>query len=617
MPVLVILALMLAHDPVRHEATRPLIHRDAGYVGPARCEECHPQQHASWQATFHRSMTQRPTQATVRGRFDGTWVRLFGKQARPFRDGDRFLMDVPGEGGARRVAEVGLAVGSRRYQQYFEREGDAAGGRFKRLPLLWHIEAERWMHLNGVFLEPDGDDWDRHASVWNENCIFCHNTAPQPGKLVQPPPGVADPKLFDSRVAELGIACEACHGPGDGHAARHRNPIRRYAAHFAGGDADDIVDPARLDHERSTALCGQCHGQRLPKPLARVNAWLVSGPTFKPGNLLAEHVTPVARDTPSVDPRNADLFRDRFWGDGTARLTAYEFQGTTLSPCFERGKLSCNSCHVMHGGDPRGMVEPHMRGDAACTQCHEDIGRDVAAHTGHGRDSPGSRCLDCHMPKIVYGILGVHRSHRIEIPDPARDGETGRPHACTLCHADQTLAWSAQQMNVMWPPTPQRPEPRYRAPAHRVDGAPLDLPDASASLLCGDPVQRAVYAHALGQPGVTVTPGQGAHLRVHLIATLFDAYPSVRWFAARSLVNLERASGGELLAAARAFDHTAEREQREVQGHAMFATFAATAGARFDPQRRGPYVLPDFRPDLPRLVHLFHLQSQRAISIGE
>lgn len=613
MPLFVALALAFGPDPVQREASQPLIHRGDGYVGKNRCEECHPEQHATWQATFHRTMTQRPGEATVRGRFDGTWVRLFGGQARPFRDGERFLMDVPTNTGERRVAEIALAIGSRRYQQYFERESDLGGVRFRRLPLLWHIEAGRWMHLNGVFLEPDDDDWTRHASVWNENCIFCHNTGPRPGKLVQPPVGIPDPKIFDSKVAELGIACEACHGPGEAHAARHRNPLTRYAAHVAGGDADDIIDPDALDHERSTALCGQCHGQRLPNPLARIHAWMATGPTFKPGNRLAEHVTNVQRDTPSIDPQNPELFRDRFWGDGTARLTAYELQGTTQSPCYERGKLSCNSCHVMHGGDPRGMIEPSMRGDRACTQCHAEIGADVGRHTGHRADGAGSRCLDCHMPRIVYGILGVHRSHRIEIPDPARDGEAGRPHACTLCHVDKTLAWSAQAMNTIWP----RPEPRYRAPASRPDGAALDLPDACASLLAGDPVQRAVYAHALGEGGVTVPARQGAFLRVQLIATLFDAYPSVRWFAARSLATLESEAGGELAAAARAFDHTAERGTRESHGHAMFARFAATAKARFDPAVRGPFVLPDFRPDLEALVALFHLQSQRAISIGE
>src|SRR5262249_11239724 len=132
-------------------------------------------------------------------------------------------------------------------------------------------------------------------------------------------------------------------------------------------------------------------------------------------------------------------------------------------------------------------------GNSACTQCHDRVARDVAAHTHHAPDGPGSSCVECHMPRIVYGILEIHRSHRIESPDPRRDAEHGRPHACTLCHADKSLSWSARQMRRLW-------GERFAEPGRRLDGAPLELPDALASLLAGDAAQRAVYAAALGRP---------------------------------------------------------------------------------------------------------------------
>jgi predicted CXXCH cytochrome family protein len=610
-PLAVWATLAFGFDPIAHEASQPLIHREGGYVGSAACASCHPDQHASWGRTYHRTMTQRATPEAVVGAFDGQTVTLFGASARPFREGERFFIEVP-DGAERRVAEVALAVGSRRYQQYFEEVQRGAGRCFKRLPILWHIDAQRWMHLNGVFLEPDDDDWSRHTSIWNENCIFCHNTGPQPGMLnfaARPGPAA---KSYDSEVGELGIACEACHGPGATHAQAQRDPLARLAAQRAGAAAD-IVEPSKLDRERATALCGQCHGQRLPQPQARIEAWMQTGPTFRPGNRLVEHVAPLQRDTPTVLASQPTLFSDRFWGDGTARLSAYELQGVTQSPCYERGKMSCNSCHTMHGGDPRGMVQPRMRGDHACTQCHDEIARDVAAHTKHAPASSGSRCLDCHMPRMVYGILGIHRSHHIEVPDPARDGEAGRPHACTMCHADQTLAWSAQQMNRLW----GKGEARWRAPAQRLDGAPLDVPDAIASLLAGDAVQRAVYAHALGAPGLAVEPRAGAFLRVNLLATLFDAYPSVRWLARQSLLALEREAPAEVRSGLVGFDHVAPRKPREAQGHALFAAFARTAPARFAKERAGPFVQPDFTAAMDALVALLNLQSKRPISIGE
>ena len=53
----------------------------------------------------------------------------------------------------------------------------------------------------------------------------------------------------DTRVVELGIACESCHGAGEAHVAANQNPLRRYRMHLGlGGDDATIVNPARLDH---------------------------------------------------------------------------------------------------------------------------------------------------------------------------------------------------------------------------------------------------------------------------------------------------------------------------------------------------------------------------------
>ena len=118
-PVAVVLALRFgpaASDPASRS---PWIHRDGGFVGSAACAACHPEHHASWARTFHRTMTQVPDAGTVLGAFDGREVRYAGKSARPFAEEGRYFVDVPAKDGATRRAEVALAVGSRRYQQYF------------------------------------------------------------------------------------------------------------------------------------------------------------------------------------------------------------------------------------------------------------------------------------------------------------------------------------------------------------------------------------------------------------------------------------------------------------------------------------------------------------------
>jgi hypothetical protein len=606
-------ALRLGYDPVRGASEVPLIHREGGYLGSEACRPCHGDHHATWERTFHRTMTQLPGAQTVVGLFDGQSVAYGGSSARVFEQDGRYLMDLPAAGGGRREAEVALAVGSRRYQQYFERVSRGDGFAFVRLPILWHIEARRWLHLNTVFLNPDSDDWDEHRADWNSNCIFCHNTGPEPRMENYRDPSRRGVESFQSEVAELGIACEACHGPGADHAEEQRDPLRRYSGLLTGARDPLIVQPTRLDQERAVGVCGQCHGQRLPEPISRVEAWLTTGPTYRSGERLLEHVAPVTAATPVRGGADPDLFRLRFWGDGTPRLTAYEYQGVTDSACYTKGSLTCGSCHTMHSarpGDELGNLTPPMRGNGACLQCHGELGRDLAAHTHHGPDSSGSQCMECHMPRVVYGVVEIHRSHRIEIPDAAGDAEAGRPNACTLCHLDQSPRWAARETARLWNRTP-------REPASRADHAPLDLPDSVASVLAGDAVQRAVWAKAMGRADAAVKAEDKAFLRLHLAITLGDGYPSIRWIAQRSLTSLEAELSLGLGPLLSSIDHQEGQEARRASLFAVLKALAALAPGKLSPPLAASFARGDFTLDLEAVIRLTDLQGERSISIGE
>jgi len=603
-PSLVVVVLLFGHDPVEFRAAQPLIHRSDDFVGSETCRPCHPDHHASWKRTFHRTMTQRANPETVRGVFDGREVRYEGQAARVFRRGNRFFFDLP-DGQGRREAEVVLAVGSRRYQQYFERNEHDAGFSLRRLPFLWHIAEQRWLHLNTVFLGPDNADWEKARARWNDNCVFCHNTGPRPGEALRV--SSDGERQFDSKVAELGIACESCHGPGREHAESERSPLERYAAYAGRRHSGSIINPEELSPEREIELCGQCHGQRLPVDRAHLVKWLTTGPTYRSGERLTDHVIPVTRTTPSPAGSVPDLFKLRFWADGTPRLTAYEYQGISMSACHAKGTLKCSSCHSMHGGDPKGMIEPEMRGNEACTSCHTGIARDVSAHTGHPRASSGSRCLECHMPRIVYGILEVHRSHHIEIPDPARDAEAGRPNACTLCHLDRSPLWAAQESRRIWGDA-------YRDPLFRMDGASLDLPDATASMLAGDAVQRVVYASAAGRPDAALALAEKAEVRAALAITTGDGYPSIRWMARRSLLALEQEWDTGLSAPLAGWDHT----QASTRADMARDLLDRVASSELPLEGIHPVLLhPDGSINMERILGLLDLQEDRVIDIGE
>jgi hypothetical protein len=517
----------------------------APYVGSEACRRCHPDHYASWHRTFHRTMTAEATPGSVRGDFSGATLRHMGVVARMDRDaGGGFRVTfTPEAGGPSRPFDVGRTVGSRRYQQYLTRIGDT----YWRLPVAYHIEEQRWFPMTGAFAFSDdtpaptdpsrpvfgGGVFDRHVARWNDNCVFCHNVAPNPGRA-------AATGAFRTTVAELGVACEACHGPGAEHARRNADPVRRYALELAGGGDPTIVDPARLGPARAADVCGRCHGQRLT---GDVGPFLAAGDPFVAGDDLALESEPLWRDTPLAGDHEA--FAARFWPDGTARLTAYEYQGLLQSRCAERGPLTCTTCHGMHDGDPRGQLRPAFAAgvgasasDRMCTGCHAALAGPEAGrrHSHHDPAGEGARCVGCHMPRIVFGVLDVHRSHRIEIPDPARDAGAGtglapRPDACTGCHVDRAPAWAAEALA------------RWRGGAAPP---PVAAPSPVEALFSGEPLARAIAADAVGRWAVPADRGARARRLGALLEVMAsDRYPAVRHLAWRAARRMAAGGGGD------------------------------------------------------------------------
>jgi predicted CXXCH cytochrome family protein len=528
------LVVLLAHARATSRAlTRPLALHGGAYAGSNACRSCHPGNYTSWHRTFHRTMTQDAGPDSVLGDFTHGSLDYLGVHARMQRDErGRYVIEWTRRGGLERwSAVVERTVGSRRYQQYLARDRDV----YYRLPIAWNIEERRFMHMNGAFLTPDptpapGEavaraDYDRHVTRWNDNCVYCHNVAPNPGL------DVASGR-FDTRVAELGIACEACHGPAARHVAENRDPLRRFWLHLARRPDPTIANPARLGPARSAQVCGHCHGQRIAPNIEHVHRF---GDAFVPGEDLAQYSTPLARDT-SLNG-DAQAFAARFWPDGTARLTAYEYQGLLQSACARNGALTCTSCHGMHSGDPRGQIRPERAGDGACTGCHRDLAgaQAAAAHSHHAPGSSGTRCLECHMPRVVYGLVGVHRSHRIDSPAPDRTPQPGRPDACTLCHVDKSRAWASTALLRF----------RDKQRTGGADGTLQPTAEVTRLLLAGDPIERALAADALGREEAAGT-GAPVPERIGLLLDSLraDDYPAVRAIAWRSLRALLSARTG-------------------------------------------------------------------------
>ncbi len=513
--VLIVAVIVFAARPA-YEGRRAGF-ADENYLQSTDCRSCHEDHFASWAGTFHSRMTQEAKPATVQGDFQkNNRFEYLGVTAQMQRKGDRFSMTFLFPDGRSQTVNIDRTIGSRRIEQYLTRQEN----QYTRLPIAYDLVNKRWMSLNGSFFHPDSDNYFQHVAQWDSNCVFCHNVKAQPNLDFRS-------KAFKTEVSELAIACGACHGEGAKHAQAALSPLTRTIWHLDPNRAKDIVNPAKLPAERSLMVCGHCHGQRVPEPMERIQTILTKGDPFNAGDDLAQFYRPVSHTTQIGN----FSFANRFWQNGSPRLTAYEYQGVLRSNCFVHGEpgkqINCLSCHTMHEGDPKGQITAENRTNKPCLDCHPkySTSSELTAHTKHKQDSTGSSCYSCHMPKVVYGVMSFHPTHDITVPDPQLTATQSVPNACNQCHLDKSVNWSITEAKRLWPA-------RFSTIQTSTD-AQFDKPEGPRSLFAGDALMRALAADALSGNGPQ--PPDPDWAMPFLIEALEDNYPIVRFFAGLGL----------------------------------------------------------------------------------
>ena len=399
-------------------------------------------------------------------------------------------------------------------------------------------------------MHPPGQHAASETGAWNGVCVACHSTNGQPQFDTPFGSQPIATQRADTRAAEFGVSCEACHGPGETHARVNRNALRRYAIHLSGRPDSTIVQPKRLSPRLSSQVCGQCHSFwefADPRGERYANA---HGLPYRPGDDLSATrfiVQPTRNlDSPTMKAflaEDAGFLRDIFWSDGMVRATGREYNGLIESPCYKNATtdartLSCFSCHTMHttAGDGRAIgawadnqLAPRAAGNDACLPCHGSMTRApqlIEAHTHHRAESAGSSCYNCHMPYTTYGLLKTIRSPQISSPSVQATLDTGRPNACNLCHLDKTLAWTAASLETWYGTAP----PPLGEDERRVAASLL-------ALLKGDAGQRAIAAQSMGWAAAQEASGSG-WMTPYLALLTKDSYEAVRYIASRSLATL-------------------------------------------------------------------------------
>ena len=419
-------AAAIDRDPPQRGTPSPFS-SDATYLGSLSCQRCHEDQYASWQRALHLKMTREAGNAPMLGNFNDARFEKYGRSYRMFtRDGRRFVT-VKRRNADPETFAVDYTLGARRFQGYLSKLQD---GRIYVLPVFWHIETAQWVDFKEITPIPD-DDHD-YRQIWNVNCFNCHATNIARNFN-------ARTLTFDTTWTEMGIGCEACHGPGSEHAALMAEWEKTPASKPAYDTRTDnrelgtilkIFSPRTAPRRQIFDACGYCHGNKTN---------FFAG--FRPGDRYEDFALPflISEPIPAADPEGD------YWPDG--RPTRFNRpQALTASGCFMKGQAVCTNCHLAHGArNDHALKLPFERSNGLCTQCHDGLSDSaaLAAHTHHPADSTGSRCVECHMSDVNWRLLNRRRDHTFAPPVPELTARYGTPNACTTCHDARTPEWAA------------------------------------------------------------------------------------------------------------------------------------------------------------------------------
>ncbi len=525
-----------------------------GFTTSVTCQACHPAEYDSWHRSYHRTMTQAVTPSTVLGMFDDVVLEDRGYRWRLERRGDEFWVEMPDplwfnqpaefmqrlhedwpESPPRFEARVVMTTGSHHMQNYWIRRPEEVdgplgpdSGALVQLPWVWLIPEGRWIPNQDSFLRPASSSV-QGATPWNGTCSQCHSVGTEPRILEYL-------GRFDTRTVELGIACEACHGPAEDHVRFYQSPVRRYLRYFRqwhDPNAPDptIVNPEKLESRRSVDTCAQCHsfGEWTDQ-----QAYGRVGVPFRAGDDLDESRFVFRYPEDPEDPLPPEMLgsdpvalEGNFWADGTIRVAGREYNGLLKDAHLEASELTCLSCHSMHEYEaPDTQLDPEVTGNRSCLNCHADFADEISEHTRHLPESSGSECMNCHMPHTTYGLFSAMRSHRIDNPSVQVSVESGRPNACNLCHLDQTLEWSSRYLTE-W----------YGQPLVELDEDERSIAASILWMLKGDAAQRTILAWHLGWDAAREASG-GTWMAAYLAQLLTDSYSATRQVAYRSIVEL-------------------------------------------------------------------------------
>ena len=423
------------------------------YAGSNSCRACHGGVYRNWSHSGMSKMLRPYAPENVIGDFtqnnefylgddaeykDGKLEIVRGANRSPFarmqiRDGKHYF-DILESDGEWHTYPVDYTIGSKWQQAYATK---LSSGQIHVFPIQYSAREKQWLNFWKLIDSPgsvraDLQSWQKldATTSYQAVCAVCHTS-----QLRNAKGGAFAPENLEFR--EPGIDCEMCHGPSSRHVAAMNS-----GDEYAKGPLDPPVEFGKIGNRDFVAICSQCHMQsaiRTPGPHGELN--------YSTTNSFFMH-------NPMIP--FSEFSRKGFYKDGRFRQSTFIVEALERSNCFQKGQVSCGTCHNPHSHDESSnLTALKFRDDPnqMCTGCHtqfQDKSK-ITSHTHHSSGSEGSQCVSCHMPRIMDALLFRARTHQIDdIPDAEmtqRFGHSESPNACLLCHVEKNALWVKQQIS--------------------------------------------------------------------------------------------------------------------------------------------------------------------------
>ena len=435
------------------EAAGSRADRSTVYFGSDSCRSCHSEIYTQWSQTGMARMLRPYAPQNVLGDFNKNNEFYLGDEAeyrggkfevKPGRERRLFARMVVREGRHYFVIlqsdakwhtyPVDYTIGSKFEQAYATK---LPNGEIHVFPIQYNLLHKQWVNFWKVIDGPgseraDPRTWEKldGSTSYQAICAVCHTS-----RLRNTKGGGFD--LKDVEFDEPGIDCEMCHGPSGAHVLE----MNEHEYH-AKEPLDPPVNFHKVDSRKFVAVCAQCHMQsaiRNPGPNGELN-YVSSGEFF--GNRLRQPF--------------GQFSRKGFYKDGRFRQTTFMVEALERSQCFKKAEVNCGTCHDPHSHDAAAnptSLKFRNQPDLMCTGCHSQFrgATAISQHSHHRADSEASRCVSCHMPRIMDGLLFRALYHQIDdIPNAEmarRFGQEESPNACLLCHTDKTAEWTGERLS--------------------------------------------------------------------------------------------------------------------------------------------------------------------------